>query len=166
MRHAPRPVLLLGLLLLAAACDRTPTHIADGRPAPAAPRLYTNATTICSGQSVPSGYVILSAFGSSGCPFYSPSAKNAYNIAIPGAQESVCTNSPIPSGYVIVGTNVGASCPNWSGTSPNMYNIKVPGTYETVCGLSPVPSNYVVTSFTSSVACPGYPNNAKNIQRI
>jgi hypothetical protein len=166
MRCVPRPVLLLGLLLLAGACDRAPTHAADGSPSAAAPRFYTNATTICTNQAVPSGYVILSAFGSYGCPYYSPSGMNAYNIAIPGTQEDVCSNSPIPSGYVIQGTNNGASCPGYSPSGRNMWIIKIPGMYETVCGNSPVPSGYIVTSYTSSVACPGYPNNAKNIQRV
>jgi len=171
MLRTPKSVLLLGVVLLGAACDRVPTGSSDDRPeqAPVAgPSFYTSPKTICSTQSVPSGYVILAGRSEPTCSGYYPGSYNAYFIGIPGTQEWVCHISPIPSGYVIVSSNRDSSCPGYA-NSFNRYLIKKPGYEETVCNASPIPSNYTVIYTTNEPSCPYYTpggSNAKRIRRL
>ncbi|HEX8695545.1 MAG TPA: hypothetical protein VF746_24240 [Longimicrobium sp.] len=163
-------VLVLGASMLCAACESAPTGPSGAAAAGGfSPRLYTNGQYICANQSVPSGYVILSADRSPSCAFYSPTSYNMYYIGIPGSQENVCANSPIPSGYVITSGQGTAYCPSYSATGMNMYSIKIPGYEETVCGNSPIPSGYTVVGYTSTSYCPNWSaisNNAKYIRHV
>ena len=74
--------------------------------------------TICQGQAIPSGWVIVSQGSSINCPGNFP---NTWNIKKPGATEVVCSVSPIPANYVIVGQGSSINCP---GSFPNTETIR------------------------------------------
>jgi len=157
---------LAATVLLAAACDRSPTSADRSRPADA-PLLATNVSVVCSLQSVPTGYVILYYTSSSGCPYYS--STNAKVIGLPSSPETACSNSSVPSGWVVTSYGQNPSCLYYSALSFNTFTIRIPGYQETVCYNSPVPSNYQVIYYGWSGSCPNYStgtNNTKTIQRI
>jgi len=172
MHHPQRFAILLTLAaaVTAAACDRSPT---TPERQPVQPRMATSTSTVCTGSSVPSGYVILSYTSYYSCP-YGYGYPNAMTIGIPGSPETVCESSPIPSGYVITSMAHLSSCDQYSPTSvsyKNTYSIKIPtATYEYVCNNSPIPSNYTTTTYkyyTSS--CDQYGNGSPswpNAQQI
>ena len=154
-------LIVLAAAVTAAACDRSPT---TSERQPTQPVMATNISTVCTGSSVPSGYVILSYTSYYTCP-YGYGYPNAMSIGLPGSSEAVCESSPIPSGYVITSMSHIYSCDQYSATSAsykNTYSIKIPtATYEYVCSNSPIPSNYTTTSyryFTSS--CDTYGNGS------
>ncbi len=174
--HAPQRfaiLITLAAAVTAAACDRSPT---TSERQPAQPLMATNTSTVCTGSSVPSGYVILSYSSYYSCP-YGYGYPNAMTIGLPGSPAWVCGSSPIPSGYVITSMSHDYHCDQYSATSAsfkNTYSIKIPtATYEYVCSNSPIPSNYTTTSykyFTSS--CDTYGNgspswpNAQEIRHL
>jgi hypothetical protein len=171
--HAPQRLaylIALAATVAVAACDRSPTA---SQRQPNGPRMATNTSVVCTGSSVPSGYVVLSYITYYTCA-YGYGYPNAMTIGLPGASENVCESSPIPSGYVITSMAHISSCDQYSATSAsykNLYSIKIPtATYENVCSNSPIPSNYTTTSykyFTSS--CDQYGNGSPswpNAQQI
>src|SRR5262245_55689366 len=66
--------------------------------------------TICQGQMVPEGWVIVGQAVSTSCP---GTGYNAWNIQrLPtqsGSVLSICTNQPIPPGWVKIGEGAGSS---------------------------------------------------------
>jgi hypothetical protein len=63
--------------------------------------------TICRGQEIPQGWVIIGQGTSSQCGF---SLDNAIVIIQPGDSELVCRYSPIPPNYVITGIATSGRC--------------------------------------------------------
>ncbi|MEM8535297.1 MAG: hypothetical protein AAGF95_30960 [Chloroflexota bacterium] len=83
-----------------------------------------SSLTICKGQPIPSGYVIVGERRSSRCPGYFGTNRNMWVLRTPGSSETVCKGSPIPSGYVIVSERRTAQCPSYFTTSDNAWAIK------------------------------------------
>ena len=79
---------------------------------------------ICSGQPVPSGWVVVSWSNSMSCPGWTPGGMNVMNIKRPGQQETVCSGSPVPNGYVVVDTANSMSCPGWTPGGENQKIIR------------------------------------------
>jgi len=160
----------LAAAVAAAACDRSPT---TSERRPVEPAMATNVSTVCTGSSVPSGYVILSFGTYYTCP-YGYGYPNSMTIGLPASSETVCGSSPIPSGYVITSMSHVYSCDQYSPTSSsykNTYSIKIPtASYEYVCNASPIPSNYTTTSYTYyTSSCDQYGNGSPswpNAQQI
>jgi hypothetical protein len=67
--------------------------------------LPASPETVCTGSSVPSGWVITAYGGyTSSCDPYANSTglpRDRMTIKIPGASETVCDSSPVPSNYQI-----------------------------------------------------------------
>ena len=74
--------------------------------------------TICKGQNIPNGFVIIGQTTSFSC---SDNLNNAWIIKRPGNQETVCKSSPIPDGYVIIGQTTNFS---FSNNMNNAWTIK------------------------------------------
>lgn len=109
---------------------------------------------ICSGQLVPSGFVIVQQVTNFGCP-----GDLAWIIKRPEQQETVCSNSPIPNGYVIIQQYTGFNCHD-----NKAWVIKIPGQQETVCSNSPIPDGYVIVHEFTNYGCPG--NKSYVIRRL
>ena len=75
-----------------------------------------NSLTICAGQPIPSGWVIVAQTTNFQC---SSQLNNALVIKIPGPSEVVCDYSPIPPNYVVTATTTNFQC------SSNLNNARV-----------------------------------------
>ena len=78
-------------------------------------------TSICIGQPIPAGYVIVGMTFVVGCGGFGE--VNTWQIKQPGATEIVCLASPIPPRYVIVSTTYIVGCGTFTG--PNARIIKL-----------------------------------------
>ena len=118
--------------------------------------------TICAGQSIPEGYIVIGTERVPSCGGSGFDA-NAYVIKQVASPDRMCWFSPRPSGFVITGRPSVFTCLNYPGnigTYQNAYDIKIPGLQETVCSFSPFPSGYVTTSYTTVFDCGGGLDNA------
>jgi VHL beta domain len=134
-------------------------------------KIDTKPITICSGQEIPRGYLIIAAGSNWNCSGWTATGKNSYTIKRPSRTEAmtVCANQNIPRGFVITSASNSWDCSNWTATGTNAYTIKRPSETETICAVSDTPRRYVVTANTSNWNCPNWMatgTNAKTIKRV
>jgi hypothetical protein len=72
--------------------------------------------SICSGQAVPPGYVVVRAYRGDQCPNYYEGTHNAVTIRLPGDTVTVCSQlTPAMPGYVVTAQQRSDACPNYYG---------------------------------------------------
>lgn len=134
-------------------------------------KIDTKPITICSGQEIPRGYLIIAVGSSWDCGGWTATGKNSYTIKRPSRTEAmtICGDQKIPLGFVITSANSSWDCGGWTATGKNSYTIKRPGETENICAVSEVPRRYVVTANNSNWSCPNWSatgTNAKTIKRV
>ena len=88
--------------------------------------IITIGQWICSSESVPKGYVVVSYNSDMACPNWSASGFNTKYIQKPGNSCWICSNSPVPDEYTTTSYGSSMSCPNWSPSSKNTkFIVKV-----------------------------------------
>jgi hypothetical protein len=116
--------------------------------------------TICTGQPVPDGYVVVAAYRVQECPgYYASNEHNSLTIAVPGDRVTVCSAlSPRPAGYAVVAAYRVQECPGYYASNEhNSVILQRPGETVTVCSaLTPSLPGYVVTAQYRVQECPGY----------
>jgi hypothetical protein len=132
------------------------TAAAGLRPADAA----AQPVTICTGQPIPAGYVVVAAYRVQECPgYYASNAHNSVNIALPGDRVTVCSAlSPRPEGYAVVAAYRIQECPGYYASNEhNSLTLQRPGETVTACSaLTQSLPGYVITARYRIQECPGY----------
>jgi hypothetical protein len=90
------------------ACAQTSAPIVQTAGTGQEANVANPTTTICRGQPLPPGYVIVLLTSVIGCG--SPLQDNAEVIKQPDATDTVCSFSPIPPNYVVVGSGSVIGC--------------------------------------------------------
>jgi hypothetical protein len=118
---------------------------------------------VCTGQDIPSGYVISKVTFLHRCGGIPSTGFNAHYIEKPKRRQWICIGQDIPSGYVLTKISHVGGCQR---TSINGWYIKIPGRLETVCLGSPIPNDYTILEETISASCPGRAGtNARKIRK-
>lgn len=132
------------------------TAAAGLRPADAA----AQPVTICTGQPIPAGYVVVAAYRVQECPgYFASNEHNSVNIALPGDRVTVCSAlSPRPEGYAVVAAYRIQECPGYYASNEhNSLTLQRPGETVTACSaLTPSLPGYVITAQYRIQECPGY----------
>lgn len=125
-----------------------------------APAAQAQQITICNGQPVPGGYVVVAAYRVQECPgYYASNEHNSLTIALPGDRVTVCSAlSPRPEGYAVVAAYRIQECPGYYASNEhNSLTLQRPGETVTACSaLTPSLPGYVVTARYRIQECPGY----------
>ena len=81
-------------------------------------------TVICADERVPAGFVIVKAGSDQGCPGWTATGTNTFEIELPRDGLQVCLWQTLPPGWVVVKTGSNQSCPGWNPAGPNVGEIK------------------------------------------
>jgi len=156
------PIWALLTLTGLGGCTAGPTDARDaGQPVRAAsPAIRAGITAsggICANETIPSGYVVVSARNSARCGAIRAGMFNEYVVARLGSTAmSVCSVSRIPANWVITSATGSTSCPEslQFGWTQNQYRIAPAAGYQMViCSLSPVPGGWVVIAAARMTTC-------------